>query len=64
MNGRMMKCNAARNQSIVDSYISKFNPYENEPSIGIDLVALTRYAKKNGKTAKELNPKEISLFRK
>jgi len=64
MNGRMMKCNTIRNQSIVDNYISEFNPYENKHSIGIDLVALTRYARQNGKTAKELNSKEISLFRK
>ena len=64
MNGRMMKCNTIRNQSIVDNYISEFNPYENKPSIGIDLVALTRYARQNGKTAKELSSKEISLFRK
>ncbi len=63
MNGPMKKCNTARNQSIVDNYISKFNPYESKPSIGINLVALTRYAKKNGKTAKELSPEEVSLFK-
>ena len=35
------------------------NPYELLPSIGIDLVALTRYARANGKTLTEIN-----LFRK
>lgn len=38
-----MKCNTARNQSVVDNYISKFNPYESKHFIEIDLVALTRY---------------------
>lgn len=60
--GRTMKCNTARNQSVVDNYISKFNPYESKHFIGIDLVALTRYVKKKRKTTKELNDKEISLF--
>lgn len=47
-----MKCNTARNQSVVDNYISKFNPYESKHFIGIDLVALTRYVKKKGKQRK------------
>lgn len=39
------------------------NPYELQPSIGIDLVALTRYAKANGKILTELSETEIDLFR-
>ena len=39
------------------------NPYEMQPSIGIDLIALTRYAKANGKTLTELSETEINLFR-
>ena len=39
------------------------NPYELQPSIGIDLVALTRYARANGKTLTELSETEIDLFR-
>lgn len=42
---------------------SALNPYELQPSIGIDLVALTRYAKANGKTLTELSETEIDLFR-
>lgn len=39
------------------------NPYELLPSIGIDRVALTRYARANGKTLTELSETEINLFR-
>lgn len=41
-----MKCNTARNQSVVDNYISKFNPYESKHFIGIDLVILTKPSEK------------------
>ena len=36
---------------------------EEEASIGIDLVALTRYAKETDRTAKELDEEEIARFR-
>lgn len=62
MTGEMTKCNTVENQSIVNRYLSEHNPYESELSIGIDLVALERYAKENGKTAKELSPEEIAMF--
>lgn len=64
MNGQMMKCNTYSNRKIVDQYVKMFNPYESRPSIGIDLVALTRYAKNNGKTVKELSENEVALFKK
>lgn len=64
MNGQMMKCNTYNNRTVVDEYVKMFNPYESRPSIGIDLVALTRYAKKNGKTVKQLSESEVELFKK
>lgn len=64
MSGQMMKCNTYDNRRAVDQYIEMFNPYESRSSIGIDLVALTRYAKKNGKNIKQLSEREIELFRK
>lgn len=64
MNGQTMKCNTYKNRNVVDQYIKMFNPYESRPSIGIDLVALTRYAKKNGKTVNQLSEGEVQLFKK
>lgn len=37
---------------------------EEKPSIGIDLLALTRYAKATGRTAGELTEEEVDRFRK
>ena len=64
MNGQMTKCNTYSNRKIVEQYVKKFNPYESRPSIGIDLVALTRYAKENGKVVKELSESEVALFKR
>lgn len=63
MNGPTMKCNTAKNRTTVEQYLSMFNPYESRPSIAIDLVALTRYAKKHGKVVKDLSENEIAAFR-
>ena len=52
-----------KNKKVVDDYIKQFNPYENHIMIGIDLVELTRYAKRQGKKLSELSENEISLFR-
>lgn len=64
MNGRVMNCNTYENRKIVEQYVKEFNPYESHPSIGIDLLALTRYAKKVGKKANELSELEIAPFRR
>lgn len=63
MSGLTIKCNTAKNCMIVDQYLSMFNPYESRPSIAIDLVALTRCAKKHGKAVKDLSDDEIAAFR-
>ncbi len=63
MSGPTMKCNTAKNRTTVEQYLSMFNPYESRPSIAIDLVALTRYAKKHGKVVKDLSENEIAAFR-
>ena len=63
MSGPTMKCNTAKNRTTVEQYLSMFNPYESRPSIAIDLVALTRYAKKHVTVAKDLSDNEIAAFR-
>ena len=63
MNGQMKNCNVYNNREIVDKYIEEFNPYESRTSIGIDLLALTRYAKVNNKKLEELKEEEIDQFR-
>lgn len=64
MSGQMMKCNTYENRKMVEQYVEAFSPYESRPSIGIDLVALTRYAKQNGKRTDELSEQEIARFKK
>ena len=63
MNGRVMNCNTYENRKIVENYVKEFNPYENHPSIDLDLVALTRYAKSLGKKVSDLSNAEIATFR-
>ena len=62
MNGQVMNCNTYENRKIVENYVNEFNPYENHPSIDIDLVALTRYAKNLGKKTSDLTSAEIASF--
>lgn len=62
MTKKIAKCNTTKKQSVINRYLSEHNPYKSEPSMGIDLVALTRYAKENDKTAKELSSEEIAMF--
>lgn len=38
------------------------NPYENAPSCDINLLELSRYAKKVGKKMVELTQEEVQLF--
>lgn len=38
-------------------------PYESRPSIDIDLLALTRYAKELGKQVNELSETELDTFK-
>lgn len=40
-----------------------WNVEEEQPSISIDLVGLTRYAKSTERTAKELTEEEVAMFR-
>lgn len=64
MNGQMMNCKTYENRKKVDNYIEIFNPYESNPSIGIDLVAVSRYAKEIGKKLDELTEQELFMFKK
>lgn len=64
MNGQLMNCNTYENRKIVEQYVADFNPYESRDSIEIDLLALTRYAKKLGKKLNELDQNELNEFKK
>lgn len=64
MIGQVKNCNVYANRAIVEQYINDKNPYENRNPIGIDLLALTRYAKANNKKPEELQESEIDKFRK
>ena len=64
MIGQVKSCNVYANREIVEQYICDKNPYENRNPIGIDLLALTRYAKANNKKPEELQESKINYFRK
>lgn len=64
MTRRMMKCNTYENRKLVDGFIQMFNPYEVAPSIGINLVELSRYAKKHNKKISELMEEEMIMLKK
>lgn len=49
---------------IAEQYIREMNLYESRPSIAIDLVALTRYAKANNINLTELKESEIAMFQR
>lgn len=60
MNG--MKPKFIENISVDRSYYETPNPYVNAPSCHINLLELSRYAKKCGKKLVELTEKEVKQF--
>lgn len=50
-------------QKLNKGYYDIPSPYENAPSCHVDLLALTRYAKKQGKRLIELTAEEVERFR-
>lgn len=44
-------------------YYAPPNPYKSPPSCGVDLLELSRYARKQGKKMKDLTEKEIEQFK-
>ncbi|MDD3240613.1 MAG: hypothetical protein PHW47_11150 [Lachnospira sp.] len=51
------------NQITNPEYFSNPNPYENAPSCHINLLELSRYAKRVGKKIAELSQEEVQQFR-
>ena len=49
-------------KTMPQSYYEKPNPYRNAPSCNMNLLSLSRYAKKLNKPMAQLNDKEIALF--
>jgi len=64
MSGQTKKCSVFEKREIAEQYIREMNPYESRPSIAIDLVALTRYAKANNINLTELKESEIAMFQR
>ena len=50
------------NENISPSYYNQPNPYAEAPSCNINLLELSRYAKKNGKKLVELTKDEVNKF--
>ncbi len=50
------------NSTLHQSYYEQPNPYVNAPSCHVNLLELSRYAKKHGKELSELTQKEIQRF--
>ena len=58
------QCAAKEKEQVVKKYIELYSPYKSNESLGINLVELTRYAKKVGKQPNELSEEEIEKFKK
>lgn len=50
------------NEVITPSYYEKPNPYVNAPSCHVNLLELSRYAKKCGKKLADLTQEEVKRF--
>ena len=50
------------NQILAQSYFEQPNPYVNAPSCHVNLLELSRYAKKCGKKLVELTQEEVKKF--
>ena len=48
--------------TLQDSYFEKPNPYVNAPSCNVNLLELSRYAKRVGKKLVELTQEEVKQF--
>lgn len=60
MNG--MKPRFMEGSVVNQSYYEKPNPYINAPSCHVNLLELSRYAKKRGKKLVELTQEEVKKF--
>lgn len=60
MNG--MKPKFLENAILAQSYYEQPNPYVNAPSCHVNLLELSRYAKKYGKKLVDLTQEEVKRF--
>jgi len=60
MNG--MKPRFLENVSVPEGYYEQPNPYVNAPSCRVNLLELSRYARKCGKKLVELTQEEVKQF--
>lgn len=50
------------NTALHPDYYKKPNPYANAPSCNVNLLELSRYAKRNGKKLADLSKEEVQKF--
>jgi hypothetical protein len=50
------------NETVASSYYEQPNPYVNAPSCHVNLLELSRYAKRCGKKLVDLTPDEVKQF--
>ena len=60
MNGTKPKF--LENSTTNSSYYEQPNPYMNAPSCHVNLLELSRYAKRYGKNLEELTQEEVEMF--
>jgi hypothetical protein len=48
--------------TVKDDYYNQPNPYVNAPSCHVNLLELSRYAKRKGKKLAELSKEEVNKF--
>ncbi len=49
-------------KQLPQSYYEQPSPYKNAPSCNVNLLQLSRYAKKQGKALSQLTEKDVALF--
>ncbi len=57
-----MKPNFIKKSKLAPSYYKQPDPYKNAPSCHVNLLELSRYAKKHGKKLIDLTPEEVKKF--
>ena len=60
MNGTRPKF--MENQILTQSYFEQPNPYVNAPSCHVNLLELSKYARKKGKKLADLSKEEVNQF--
>lgn len=61
MNGKLPKF--LEGESLPQGYYEPLNPYEDMPKYNVNLLELSRYARRCGKSLIDLTKEEVDMFR-